>query len=48
MNKVMEQTNAIVKSIAGKDVPKDATAGIKICPKSMTAKNYRIKAINAM
>ncbi len=24
MNKVVEQTNAIVKSIAGKDVPKDA------------------------
>lgn len=29
MNKVVEQTNAIVKSIAGKDVPKDALRELK-------------------
>ncbi|MGP3364127.1 MULTISPECIES: cell wall-binding protein [Enterobacteriaceae] len=29
MNKVVEQTNAIVKSIAGKDVPKDALRKLK-------------------
>lgn len=47
MNKVVEQTNAIVKSIAGKDVPKDALRELKSV-KSMTAWKYRIKAINAM
>ena len=36
MNKVVEQTNAIVKSIAGKDVPKDALRELKSV-KSMTA-----------
>ncbi|EFO7855680.1 cell wall-binding protein [Salmonella enterica] len=29
MNKVVEQTNAIVKSIVGKDVPKDALRELK-------------------
>lgn len=29
MNKVVEQTNAIVKAIAGKDVPKDALRELK-------------------
>jgi len=29
MNKVVEQTNAFVKSIAGKDVPKDALHELK-------------------
>lgn len=29
MNKVVEQTNAFVKSIAGKDVPKDALRELK-------------------
>ncbi|MCX9044949.1 cell wall-binding protein [Citrobacter portucalensis] len=29
MNKVVEQTNGIVKSIAGKDVPKDALRELK-------------------
>lgn len=29
MNKVVEQTNAIVKSIAGKDVPKNALRELK-------------------
>ncbi|MCX8980894.1 cell wall-binding protein [Citrobacter portucalensis] len=29
INKVVEQTNAIVKSIAGKDVPKDALRELK-------------------
>ncbi len=36
MNKVVEQTNAFVKSIAGKDVPKDALRELKSV-KSMTA-----------
>ncbi|AWV25815.1 cell wall-binding protein [Citrobacter youngae] len=38
MNKVVEQTNAIVKSIAGKDVPKDALRELKSVKKHDCAK----------
>ncbi|MGQ7175533.1 hypothetical protein ACUOA5_06600, partial [Escherichia coli] len=37
MNKVVEQTNAFVKSIAGKDVPKDAllSQSLRFLPASL-------------
>ena len=45
MNKVMEQTNAIVKSIAGKDVPKDALRELKSVKKhdceKLSDKSYK-------
>ena len=45
MNKVMEQTNAIVKSIAGKDVPKDVLRELKSVKKhdceKLSDKSYK-------
>ena len=45
MNKVVEQTNAIVKSIAGKDVPKDALRELKSVKKhdcvKVSEKSYK-------
>lgn len=38
MNKVVQQTNAIVKSLAGKDVPKDALRELKSVKKHDCAK----------
>ncbi|MCX9004604.1 cell wall-binding protein [Citrobacter portucalensis] len=47
MNKVVEQTNAIVKSIAGKDVPKDALRELKSVKKhdcvKISDKSYKCK-----